>query len=555
MKIKHLFMALAIAVATVVTTSCEEEGPIVNKHPQPDPEEQEPGEQDPDAVFPEGAYYPEQIPTLDEYVGLPTPGAEEVYKPSKLLNMYKPIKVDRTSSNNRPVSSWTSEKTRILPYLTGFVRNENIETYKAKTNKYGSSTEFAKQAATGRFYVTKIGERWWIVDPEGSLHYARSVCSFRKGGSERNAAAFAQRFASDADWVATTQRELADIGFHGTGAFSTNKNASDVIGYQAVQTHNAVNPGAPLTLAPSFGLIGAFVSSIGDKVINGETLRVCAVFHPDWPTYCETYAKADYGFGPYLRDKNVLGIFSHNEINFESSGGTKYLLQRILAVSDKSHFAYKAAVEWCSKNNVSTTSPNKTDCQRFAGHVAELYYKGVKEGIQKADPYMLYLGTRLHGSPKYNDYIIAAAGKWCDIISINYYSRWSPELDSYVSKWATLANKPFLVTEFYTKGMDVEEGAGGITNTSGAGFLVKTQRDRAYAYQHFTLGLLEAPNCVGWHWFKYQDDDGSDNSNEPANKGIYDNQMQPYPELLDAFKRTSDNIFGLIKHFDAKNNK
>ena len=66
MKIKHLFMALAIAAATFVTTSCEEEGPIVTKHPQPDPEEQEPGEQDPDAIYPEGAYYPEQIPTLDE---------------------------------------------------------------------------------------------------------------------------------------------------------------------------------------------------------------------------------------------------------------------------------------------------------------------------------------------------------------------------------------------------------------------------------------------------------------------------------------------------------
>ena len=549
MKMKSIFSALCVVAATFVLTACEEEGPIVNKHPQPTPEEK-PDEQDPDSVFPEGSYYPEVIPTLDEYVGLPTPGAEELYKPSKLLNMYKPIKVDRTSSNSRPVSSWTSEKTRILPYLVGFVRNENIDTYKEKTNKYGSSTELAKQAATGRFYVTKIGERWWIVDPEGYLHYERSVCSFRQGSSARNAAAFAERFpGGDAEWVATTQRELADIGFHGTGAFSS-KGRGSVAGYQSVQTHNAVNPNAPLTLAPSFGLIGSFVSSIGDKVINSETLRVCAVFHPDWPTYCETYAKADYGFGPYLRDKNVLGVFSDNEINFESSGGTKYLLQRILAVSDKSHFAYKAAVDWCSKNNVSTTSPDKTGCQRFAGYVAELYYKGVKEGIQKADPYMLYLGTRLHGSPKYNDYIIAAAGKWCDIISINYYSRWSPELDSYVSKWATLANKPFLVTEFYTKGMDSEEAAGGITNTSGAGFLVKTQRDRAYAYQHFTLGLLEAPNCVGWHWFKYQDDDGSDNSNKPANKGIYDNYYKIIPDMGKYAKDVNIHVYDLIRFFD-----
>ncbi|MBR3682711.1 MAG: hypothetical protein IKL67_04775 [Tidjanibacter sp.] len=482
---------------------------------------------------------------MDEYVGLPTPGAEELYRPSKLTNLYKPIKVDRTASNSRPVKSWTSEKTRILPYLVGFVRNENIDTYKAKTNKYGSSTELAKQAVTGRFYVTKIGERWWIVDPEGYLHYERSVCSFRKGGSERNATAFAQRFASDADWVATTQRELADIGFHGTGAFSTNKNASDVVGYKAVQTHNAVNPGAPLTLAPSFSTLGAFRGTVGGDPGGQENCRAALALYEGWEEYCKTYAKADYGYGPYLRDKNVLGIFSDNEIDFGTNAEPKHLLKRVLGITDKNNEAYKAAVQWCSENGVSTSSPTTDQCNKFAGYVADKYYKGVSEAIKAADPQMLYLGTRLHGQPKYNKYVIEAAGKWCDIVSINYYSRWSPELTDYIPMWATAANKPFLVTEFYTKGLDSD-----LANTSGAGFLVKTQRDRAYAYQHFTLGLLEAPNCVGWHWFKYQDDDGSDNSNKPANKGIYDNYYNIIPDMGKYAKDINIHVYDLIRFFD-----
>ena len=49
-------MALAVAAATFVTTSCEEEGPIVNKHPQPTRDPLEPSVQDPDAIYPEGAY-------------------------------------------------------------------------------------------------------------------------------------------------------------------------------------------------------------------------------------------------------------------------------------------------------------------------------------------------------------------------------------------------------------------------------------------------------------------------------------------------------------------
>ena len=36
---------------------------------------------------------------------------------------------------------------------------------------------------------------------------------------------------------------------------------------------------------------------------------------------------------------------------------------------------------------------------------------------------------------------------------------------------------------------------------------------------------------MGWHWFKYQDDDGSDNGGKPANKGVYDNYYKMYPYL------------------------
>ena len=47
--------------------------------------------------------------------------------------------------------------------------------------------------------------------------------------------------------------------------------------------------------------------------------------------------------------------------------------------------------------------------------------------------------------------------------------------------------KPFIVTEWYAKGMD-----SGMANTTGAGFVVKTQADRGRFYQNFTLGLLES---------------------------------------------------------------
>jgi hypothetical protein len=46
-----------------------------------------------------------------------------------------------------------------------------------------------------------------------------------------------------------------------------------------------------------------------------------------------------------------------------------------------------------------------------------------------------------------------------------------------------------------------------LANITGAGWTVRTQKDRGRFYQNYTLGLLKQPGCVGWHWFKYMDND------------------------------------------------
>jgi hypothetical protein len=95
----------------------------------------------------------------------------------------------------------------------------------------------------------------------------------------------------------------------------------------------------------------------------------------------------------------------------------------------------------------------------------------------------------------------------------------------------------------------------GLTNESGAGWTVKTQRDRGLFYENYTLGLLAAKTCVGWHWFKYQDNDPEnlkvDPSNRDSNKGIETNRYEPYPELTDRMRRINQRVYRLIEHFDG----
>ena len=220
-------------------------------------------------------------------------------------------------------------------------------------------------------------------------------------------------------------------------------------------------------------------------------------------------------------------------------------MDRFLNIQNSEDIAYKAAKAFMDEKGVDKVTDNLNT--EFAGRLAEIYYKGVKEAVKEFDPGMMYLGTRLHGTPKYMKNVVEAAGRYCDIVSINYYSRWSPELDTYVKDWETWAKAPFMVTEFYTKGVEDSD----LNNGSGAGLSVPRQEERAYAYQLLTLGLLEAKNCVGWHWFKYQDDDGNDNQGKPANKGVYDNGYVMYPYLSKFMQEVNYNVYNLIEYFDT----
>ena len=142
------------------------------------------------------------------------------------------------------------------------------------------------------------------------------------------------------------------------------------------------------------------------------------------------------------------------------------------------------------------------------------------------------------------------AGKYMDIISINHYRKWQPDSQQ-MSDWIEWSGKPFIITEFYTKGED-----SGLPNNTGAGWNVRTQEDRGWFYQNFTMELLKSKGCVGWHWFTYMDNDPenlhTDYSNRDSNKGVVKWNFEPYTVLLDEMKQLNDRVWNLIQYFDKK---
>lgn len=442
---------------------------------------------------------------------------------------YLPIQVEaKPWRPGNPHTEWKTFETRIVKNLLNYKVLKS-----SKENKYGSQTKL-KSNATGFFHIEKINGRWWVIDPDGYLNIHTAINSLRPGTSERNKRAFDEQFGTMEKWIQTTVDSLSFYGFAGTGSWS---DINSVI-------QNNEHSDKQISYTPNLN----FMSSYGKK--RGGTYQLpgnigypnqCIfVFDPEFKTFCDEHAKQ---LEKYKGDKNLFGVFSDNELPIGKKN-----LEGYLTLENKKDPGYLAASAWLEKRGKTIEDITDNDREEFAGYVAENYFQIVSNAIKKYLPSNLFLGSRLHGEAKNIMPVINAAGKYCDIISINYYGTWTPDANL-MQEWEKVSGKPFMITEFYTKAMDA-----GLANTTGAGFTVHTQQDKGYAYQHFCLALLESKACVGWHFFKYQDNDptakGVDPSNLDSNKGLVNNDFVYYNALMDLMKELHVNRYEIVKYMD-----
>ncbi len=398
-------------------------------------------------------------------------------------------------------------------------------------SQYGG-LQSRKAKATGFFYPARIEGRWWLVDPEGCLFLHSGVASVRMSGSAGGQVACNEQYGSETNWPSRTTALLRDHGFNGLGAWS------DV---------DRLRPVAPPLV---YTRTWSFMSSYGKK--RGGTFQqpghtgyphdCIFVFDPGFETFCDQYARA---LASDKDDPWLLGHFSDNEMPLSRAALRNYLQ---LPAQDP---GCQAARAWLSARHGAQASAKditEEDEQGFLALVGERYFRIVSKAIKQQDPHHLYLGARFHGAVPRLPEVFRAAGPYVDVISVNLYQVWTPDLDR-LAMWEHESGRPFLITEWYAKGMD-----SGMGNTTGAGWLVKTQRDRGRFYQNFALALLESKGCVGWHWFKYIDNDPAaakaDPSNADSNKGIVSNRYVPYTPLLEAMKELNQRGYSLAEYFN-----
>jgi hypothetical protein len=442
-------------------------------------------------------------------------------------------KVQARSNAKDPV--WKTYTARTIDRIPGFSFTKDPE-----LDSYGG-WKSQRSTATGFFRVEKRGDRWWIIDPEGYPFIHKAVAVFRPGNSENQVAALKAKYGTKEIWAVRESQLLKDNGFNGVGNWSD----ADLVR----QTPS------PLVYTVYVSPMGNYKSDhirkFGGKYEKagwqGYRYDLAMVFDPEFDSYVE---KAIAPIARYAGDKSLLGYFTDNELPWKNDA-----LDRHLTNLGKEEAGYMAAKKWLDDRkgkNASLSDVTDEDRLAFTGFYFETYIKKVAAAIRKYDPNHLYLGCRFNQESEElkNPEMFKVAGKYADIISINHYRKWEP-VQSIMANWASWSGRPFMITEWYTKGED-----SGLPNQSGAGWNVPTQQDRGYFYQNFTIELLKSKACVGWNWFTYQDNDPldlkTDPSNRDSNKGIVNSNYLPYQPLLDNMKQLNEHVFELIQFVDNK---
>ncbi|MGB0372718.1 MAG: hypothetical protein ACPGN3_15395 [Opitutales bacterium] len=424
---------------------------------------------------------------------------------------------------------WRKYQTNLLTHLTEYQKKET------KLSPYGGRLD-RREVAKGFFYAKQLeNDQWVIVDPEG-YHTLSVGLNGIKPGTDREDTEklFPKKFGTEKRWAEETKGLLfEELGLTMLGSWSDDRAFHD----------NGVR--VPYNKYWGFMANYGKHKGVAQRGYGNSRYRegVIPVFDPEFREFAEQRVKRD--IENYVNDPWFFGHFTDNELPLNRGN----IIRNYLKLPPEDH-GYLRAKAFLKEKGIEAGEITPEHDEEFCYIVIATYFETVHDVLRKHDPNHMILGTRFHGGVKYQDISYEAAGPFVDIVSINYYNSWSPSQKN-LSKWAGLAGKPILITEFYAKGVDA-----GLVSKSGAGFLTKTQASRGQFYENFVIGLLQNKNVVGWHWHRYIDDGTMQWGERSSNKGFLDVEYNAWKPLTDSVQALNSQMYTLrdyLQSIDSKN--
>ncbi|MDO4586662.1 MAG: hypothetical protein Q4C95_05110 [Planctomycetia bacterium] len=279
-------------------------------------------------------------------------------------------------------------------------------------------------------------------------------------------------------------------------------------------------------------------------------------FHPEFRLSLEKNLKAQQGKS--ADDPFCIGYFVDNEISWGDAGS----LAKAAMLSPKTQPVKSAMIQWLKNrydnsieklnaawnsdysdwdyllvNSIDVPEKAKEDCDLFYSVIAEKYFEEISKAIKTLTPNKLYLGCRFAWT---NELAQKAAGKFCDVVSYNFYKR---EVADFQPPEGV--DKPCIIGEFHFGALDrglFHPGLGPCSD----------QNDRARAYENYVKSALKNPYLVGAHWFQYGDQATTGRfDGENYQIGLIDICDTPYPETIQAIRNVGYHLYE-IRYSDKK---
>lgn len=409
--------------------------------------------------------------------------------------------------------SWQQKPLQLVGTLEGFTPRENPRDSWTRSGSY----RCLRTDSTGFYYVKKIDGRWWLIDPDGYANINRAVSCMPTTNIQNN------------------YDMCSRLGYNASGNFLSSEAQTKKV-YND-QNYRQWGFARRVPFYAGYGKIRHKYYPETPAALQNNDTYIFAL-DPMFARYCDSLAQVR--IAPYSDERDLVGWFTDNEISFQDVQ-LQYFV-RDLPVGDTCR---TLALEWAAAHGLTeedcknaTAALTTALKQEFVGYVGEAYYKAVYEAVKKHDPNHLVMGSRLHGRPRANMYLVKASHKYTDITSVNFYDKYQPNDQIAMESWTL--DHPCIVGEFYVKDIHAQT-----TEQSGAGWYVNSQRERGYWYQHVVLQLLRNKCYIGWQYFRYGDDpDGS-------NKGITSVSNIEYTEMTPWMQQVNDQVYALTDYIDG----
>ena len=409
--------------------------------------------------------------------------------------------------------AWQSKEVQVMGTLPDFVPQEHPRDQWTEEGSY----RLLRSDSTGFYRVEKIDGRWWLIDPNGYANINRAVCCMPTSDIQHNYdMCYDLGFNSSGNFLSSESQTQKVYNTQNLRQWGYTRRVPFYAGY--VKVRHKYYPNTPAALKNNDDYIFAL--------------------DPLFARYCDSIAAVR--ISPYAEDRQMVGWFTDNEIPFQNTQ-----LQILIRDLPEGDTCRTLAIEWAQAHGltiddcVNATAALTTDLKnQFVAYIGEAYYKTVYEAIRKYDPNHLIMGSRLHGRPRTNLYLVSASHKYTDVTSVNFYDKYQPDDQITKSNWTQ--DHPCIVGEFYIKDITRQN-----SEQSGAGWYVHDQTSRGWWYQHVVLQFIKSKCFIGWQYFRYGDDpDGS-------NKGITDANNTEYKEMTKWMKEINDQVYPLTEYYDS----